>query len=161
MAARRVFMLAKNIARYNACNIVDIEEWNILTNAFFNDLSNLSIITMIWLWTKHYFLSLIISNYTQIFQYSVISLGTFTLFIVHDIQCTYKSTSFNHTIFILISYQVDNLHPITIYLCQFIFCTWWVDKKWRRGPIYCHQNIWKYEWIIIKTSVPQTLNRVS
>ena len=119
MAARRVFMLAKNIARYNACNIVDIEEWNILTNAFFNDPFNLSIIAIVWFLTKHYFLALIISNYTQIFQYSVISFGTFTLF--------------NHTIFILIPYQVDNLHPITIYLCQFIFCTWWFGKKWRRG----------------------------
>ena len=69
-------MLAKNIARYNACNIVDIEEWNILTNAFFNDPFNLSIIAIVWFLTKHYFLALIISNYTQIFQYSVISLGT-------------------------------------------------------------------------------------
>ena len=147
MAARRVFMLAKNIARYNACNIVDIEEWNILTNAFFNDPFNLSIIAIVWFLTKHYFLALIISNYTQIFQYSVISFGTFTLF--------------NHTIFILISYQVDNLHPITIYLWQFIFCIWWFDKKWRRGAHLLSSNIWKYEWIIIKTSVPQILNRVS
>ena len=77
-------MLAKNIVRYNACNIVDIEEWNILTNAFFNDPSNLSIITIVWLLTKHYFLALMISNYTQIFQYSVISLGTITLYNIYS-----------------------------------------------------------------------------
>ena len=77
-------MLAKNIARYNACNIVDIEEWNILTNAFFNDPFNLSIIAIVWFLTKHYFLALIISNYTQIFQYSVISFGTFTLYNIYS-----------------------------------------------------------------------------
>ena len=146
MAARRVFMLAKNIVRYNACNIVDIEEWNILTNAFFNDLSNLSIITMVWLLTKHYFLALIISNYTQIFQYSVINFGTFTLIIQY-----------------LFSYHTK---LITYTLLQYIYANSYsvlddLAKNEDVGPIYCHQNIWKYEWIIIKTFIPQTLNRVS
>ena len=146
MAARRVFMLAKNIARYNACNIVDIEEWNILTNAFFNDPFNLSIIAIVWFLTKHYFLALIISNYTQIFQYSVISFGTFTLIIQY--LFSYHTKLITYT---LLRYIYANLYSVLDDL----------SKNEDVGPIYCHQNIWKYEWIIIKTSVPQTLNRVS
>ena len=133
----------KSIARYKACNIVDIEEWNILTNAFFSDPSNLSIITMVWLLTKHYFLALIISIYTQIFQYSEINLGTFTsyLFWYHTKLITYT----------LSKYISANSYSVLDDLA----------KNENMGPIYCHQNIWKYEWIIIKTSVLQTLNRVS
>ena len=132
MAARRVFMLAKNIVRYNACNIVDIEEWNILTNAFFNDLSNLSIITMVWLLTKHYFLALIISNYTQIFQYSVISLGTFTsyLFWYHTKLITYT----------LSQYIYGNSYSVLDDL----------TKNEDVGPIYCHQIFENMNGLLLK-----------